>query len=474
MTMPVGSTTYQKNGTTMTLDVPPYIESGRTLVPVRAISEGLGADVQWNAAIRIVTISLQELDGPHIVTMTIGQMAYSIDGKFAWMEVAPVIVGGRTFVPLRAVGEALGAQVDWDAATRTVLIQGVNASSTPLNDGRTLKELHDAARTWDANGNGISDSLEPFLLQQGDTSQLVCERTLKRTEVFTRTDDTTPAVVLPALSTIVPVGVHDTLTKVRYGGQLTGYIATDALEKRTRGLPSVSDTEKWVVAPGPSLQKYFSDAIQPQWTGYLKPGQTITVKGDTIVGTNTGSDWFGYGTDINSGIPIPSNAQNGAFGIQFRIITRTLMLASDHLEKTFSGDTNLNDLNLIVAEPILTLYGRPGNADIWWKGQYNIDLTLASDWARDGTNEQGYMLSDAVLRSGQLYELRFLDGTGKKAVITLPDGTVVVTLNTKDLLWPENGGCFPDHKLLAIALGMPPRSSATISDLAFVIPPTTP
>jgi len=356
LSMPVGSTSYQKNGMAMTLDVPPYLDasSGRTLVPVRAISEGLGADVQWDAATRSVTIDLLELDGPHVVKMTTGAMAYTVDGTSAWMDVAPVITGGRTFVPLRAVSEALGAQVDWNATARTVLIQGVNATSTPLSDGQTLKELYDAAKTWDVNGNGVSDTLEPFLLQQGATSQPPCERTFKRTEVFARMDDTTAASELPALSPVVPIGVHNGLIKVRYSGQLTGYIPMDALEQRRRDLPSVSDTEKWVTASGPSLQAFLNDAVKTQDLGFLTAGQSLILSGSQVTGTNTSSDAFGFETWKM--VNVPSGTPNGAFGIQFRI-TRTMNLLPNPL------DTRAD----ILDEPCLYFMGHvsDGNGP-WW------------------------------------------------------------------------------------------------------------
>jgi hypothetical protein len=463
ISMPIGSTTYQKNGAAMTLDVPPYIDSGRTLVPVRAISEGLGADVQWDAATHVVTVNFQGLDGAHVVSMTIGEMAYSIDGKSAWMEVAPVIVGGRTFVPLRAVSEALGAQVDWNADTRTVLVQRVNANSTPLNNGKTLKELYDAARTWDSNSNGISDSFEPFFLQQGATSQSACEQTLTSTEVLARTDDTTPAVLLPALSTVVPIGVHDALTKVRYGGQLTGYISTDALEQRSRDLPSVSDTEKWALTSDPSLQSFLDDAVKTQGPGNLTTGQSLAVSGNQITGTSTGSEPFGFETWAM--IDIPTGTPNGAFGIQFRI-TRTTNLAPDPL------DTRAD----IIGEPSLYFIGHRGtwDAKAWaWDDIRTMDIAMDRRWARDGASDQNHMVSDSVLRSGQLYEIRFPDGTGRTAVITLPDGTVVDTIDMTGLAWNDKGGCFPDHKL-AIGVWVPWRSSITVSDLAFVVPSIAP
>jgi hypothetical protein len=56
----IGNTSAVVNGTVMTLDAPPYIKNGRTMVPLRVIAEGLGATVEWDPALRVVTITLAQ------------------------------------------------------------------------------------------------------------------------------------------------------------------------------------------------------------------------------------------------------------------------------------------------------------------------------------------------------------------------------------------------------------------------------
>ena len=113
----IGSTTYVNGGTTNTLEAAPFLsEDGRTMVPVRAIVEGLGStDVGFNTATQEVTFSL---DGQQFA-LTIGQQLTGNNGETMG---APVIVAGRTFVPARFVSESVGAQVSWDGATQTVSI----------------------------------------------------------------------------------------------------------------------------------------------------------------------------------------------------------------------------------------------------------------------------------------------------------------------------------------------------------------
>ena len=103
---------------TLTFDVPPQIINGRTMVPLRAIFEELGAEVLWNGPTQTVTATR----GDTVVTLTIGSTAPTVNGRVVEIDQPGVVVGGRTLVPLRFVGEAFGAEVNWDSATRTVTI----------------------------------------------------------------------------------------------------------------------------------------------------------------------------------------------------------------------------------------------------------------------------------------------------------------------------------------------------------------
>lgn len=107
------------NNVVIFFDSPPYIdESNRTMVPVRAISEAMGALVEWDAASRIVTIS----GAGSTVKLTIGSTAATVNGSVRSMDTVPVIRNDRTMVPVRFVSEFLGAAVNWDDTARTVKI----------------------------------------------------------------------------------------------------------------------------------------------------------------------------------------------------------------------------------------------------------------------------------------------------------------------------------------------------------------
>lgn len=100
------------------LDVPPFIEEGRTLVPLRFIGEQLGAEFEWDGDERKVTYTR----GDDVIKLWIDQFEAEVNGENMTLDVAPKIVDGRTVVPLRFIGEQLGAQFDWDGETRTITI----------------------------------------------------------------------------------------------------------------------------------------------------------------------------------------------------------------------------------------------------------------------------------------------------------------------------------------------------------------
>lgn len=110
----IGSTAVLVDDQAIINDVAPVIRNDRTLVPIRVITEALGGQVAWNEAAKEVALTVNGKE----IKMTIGKVLE----KYG---VAPVIIGGRTFVPVRFVADELGAVTTWDDATKTVAIQAV-------------------------------------------------------------------------------------------------------------------------------------------------------------------------------------------------------------------------------------------------------------------------------------------------------------------------------------------------------------
>lgn len=108
------------NGSYVSSDVSPYIQNGRTMVPLRVISESLGAEVLWDGATETVTVNK---DGKNIV-LKINSDKAVVNGENVTLDSPAVIEQSRTFVPIRFISENLGWNVDWEQDSHTVTING--------------------------------------------------------------------------------------------------------------------------------------------------------------------------------------------------------------------------------------------------------------------------------------------------------------------------------------------------------------
>ncbi len=104
--------------TSVKFDVPPTIVNGRTLVPLRAIFEALGATVDWDDATQTVT---SEKGGTKI-SLTINSNVMTVNGEAKTLDVPATLIDSRTLVPVRAISEAFGLQVGWDGEANIVSI----------------------------------------------------------------------------------------------------------------------------------------------------------------------------------------------------------------------------------------------------------------------------------------------------------------------------------------------------------------
>jgi photosystem II stability/assembly factor-like uncharacterized protein len=119
----VGASTFTVDGFSHTLDYPPVIINGRTLLPIRAVIESMGGIVQWNNSERKVTINLDK----NTVELWIGKNTANVNGVTKQIDstnpqVAPMLISGRTMLPLRFIAENLGCDVQWDGKTQTITI----------------------------------------------------------------------------------------------------------------------------------------------------------------------------------------------------------------------------------------------------------------------------------------------------------------------------------------------------------------
>ncbi|WP_273000113.1 stalk domain-containing protein [Hydrogenibacillus schlegelii] len=119
--------TLKVDGRTLGLSAPPLIRHGRTYVPVKFISDALGYQTQWLGPTKEVRIT----GWGHELLLKIGEPVYTFNDRRLTSETSPFIEEDRTYVPLRLVAESFGADVSYDATTKTVEIR-----RTALSDGK--------------------------------------------------------------------------------------------------------------------------------------------------------------------------------------------------------------------------------------------------------------------------------------------------------------------------------------------------
>lgn len=110
------------NAAEISFDVKPQIINGRTMVPIRAIFEKMGAYVAWDQATSTATCT----KGDTVVKMTVNSNVMYINGEAVTMDVSPVVIDGRTLAPARYVAEAFGATVQWSQKNSSVVICSEN------------------------------------------------------------------------------------------------------------------------------------------------------------------------------------------------------------------------------------------------------------------------------------------------------------------------------------------------------------
>jgi|GEM_PF-3077078 len=106
------------NGRLLPTDVSPIMEQGRVLIPVRAVGEALGVNVGWNQDLQQITLT----SGEENIELFIGDRFANINGVSAELDVPARTIQGRTLVPLRFVGQAFGAEVNWNSDLQLVEI----------------------------------------------------------------------------------------------------------------------------------------------------------------------------------------------------------------------------------------------------------------------------------------------------------------------------------------------------------------
>ena len=119
----IGQKLMKVNGVKQEIDpgreTAPLVVNGRTLIPIRAVIEAMGGTVDFDAKEQKITLK----KGNDTLQMWIGKTNIKLNGTAKTMDTAPVVLNGRTMVPVRFVAENFGYSVAWKAAEQTVVIQ---------------------------------------------------------------------------------------------------------------------------------------------------------------------------------------------------------------------------------------------------------------------------------------------------------------------------------------------------------------
>jgi hypothetical protein len=134
--------------------------NGRLLVPLRGVLEKLGAFVEWDVATHTVLVNRQ---GTRI-EIPIGSRYATVNGERLHVDVAPITISGITMVPLRFLSETLGARVNWDEQINTARIAsgdgsattGSNEDSTPASNAYRRQRTEDPSK-------GVRDAKMPIV-----------------------------------------------------------------------------------------------------------------------------------------------------------------------------------------------------------------------------------------------------------------------------------------------------------------------
>ncbi len=111
------------NGEVLSLDVPPVLVGDRAMVPLRFVGEAMGASFEWDGTERRVTYQRYDTS----VVLWIDHGGALVNGAPWQLDVPPILVDGRTMVPIRFVAEALGAIVTWEPGTRSIVVEDPRA-----------------------------------------------------------------------------------------------------------------------------------------------------------------------------------------------------------------------------------------------------------------------------------------------------------------------------------------------------------
>lgn len=262
----------------------PVEQFGSVLVPLRGVFEKLGATVAYDGGSK----SILAVRGPTTVTLKLGSRDAQVNNMPRTLSVPAQAVNGTTLVPLRFVSEALGAQVKWQAASRTVIVTttpgGGSAGDTTVAGGTPVVPANPAAPTGNVEVTSLTQNSGGRALKGGDTLTVSLRGTPGGTAAFS----------LPGIETAKSVLMRETAPG-QYEGAFTipnnitikGASLLASLKVGNATSPLIQAGEPITVdSVGPKF-----DSLSPAPNAAIPPGKPLIYGtfSDAGTGINTGS-----------------------------------------------------------------------------------------------------------------------------------------------------------------------------------------
>ncbi len=172
----IGSVILTADGAEREMDVAPEITNSRTMLPIRFVMEAAGCQVGWDKAAR--TVILTGIYGED-VRVSVDSNIMTVDGREVEIDTAPYIKDGRTYVPVRAVTEAMNFEVSWDGAEKTITITAPYQTARLLVKTRS-PEFESDWRKYAGVTAASNDGYGMWVLQFASPAQAIAaEKALK-------------------------------------------------------------------------------------------------------------------------------------------------------------------------------------------------------------------------------------------------------------------------------------------------------
>jgi len=139
-----------------------YVASGlaaNTFYQFRVRAYNSAGDSSYSNEVSTVTSQIETR-----ITLTVGKTAYTVNNQQRTMDASPLITEGRTLLPFRYVAEAIGARVQWDAATQKVTVT-LDSKVIELWIGKPTARVNGVEKAIDANNRNVT----PIVIPPGRT-----------------------------------------------------------------------------------------------------------------------------------------------------------------------------------------------------------------------------------------------------------------------------------------------------------------